>query len=290
MTEVIPCYFINLSSSSGRRILFQSRADELGIVANRVDACDGRKIGDADLKLYQSRVRSELWMGAGEIGCFLSHRKVWKKIIEASNLWAFVAEDDLLLADDCTPFFAGTDWVPSDADIVKADTSFRACHRSAKQESALQMRGIRRLLSNHGGTAGYFVSNSAAAMLLELTEQMCEPSDCLLFNPDWGAFEKLVVYQIEPAIGIDRIFLNSETQGIERSNLVGERKTRPTRPELAKRIRRELARPFRQIRQKIKNRQYSIRHGTLYSAVPFCKNAEKGPSYRSKRSISNLSG
>ena len=288
MTDMISCYFINLSSSAGRRILFQSRADQLGISAIRVDACDGHHITETDLGLHRLRVRSEPWMTAGEIGCFLSHQRAWKMVTEANNRWAFVAEDDLYLADDCDAFFAGTDWIPGNADLIKADTNLRACHRSVEQAAATKMRGIRRLLSNHRGAAGYFVSKSTAEFLLKITGQLCEPADTILFNPVGGIFEELAVYQIEPAIGVDRIYLKAEVQGVERSILDGERKTRPTRPGLMMRIRRELIRPFRQLVQTMKNRQYSAKHGTLYSIVPFCKNTREGPSYRSKRSVANL--
>ena len=209
-------------------------------------------------------------------------------VTEANNRWAFVAEDDLYLADDCVAFLARTDWIPDNADLVKADTSFRPCHRSADHESTIQMRRIRRLLSNHVGAGGYFISDSTAEMLLQLTSQMCEPADTILFNPHWGIFEELAVYQIEPAIGIQRHCLRANFQGVERSILDGERKTRPTRPGLMMRIRRELIRPFRQLAKSMKNRQYSAKHGTLYSTVPFCKNTQEGPSYRSKRSVANL--
>ena len=288
MTDMISCYFINLSSSSGRRIQFQSRADELGIAASRVEACNGRQVAEADLRMYRSRVRTESWMTAGEIGCFLSHRKAWKMVVEAKKHWAFIAEDDLYLADDCIPFFAGEDWIPSDADLIKADTSFRACHRSAEKAASIQMRGVRRLLSNHVDAGGYFISNATAGRILELSDQMCEPSDTLLFNPNGGIFRKLAVYQIEPAIGFQRKYLKAEFQGVERSSLDGERKARPTRPGLMKRIRREVVRPFRQLLHTMKNRQYSLRHGTLYSAVPFCKNVETGPVYNSKRKFAEL--
>ena len=285
---MISCYFINLSSSSGRRNLFQSQASRLGIVVNRVDACDGGQLTEADLKMHRSRVRLEPWMSPGEIGCFLSHRKAWRLVTETGDQWAFVAEDDLYLADDCSALFARLDWIPGNADLIKANTSFRACHRFPERESAIQMRAIRRLLSNHGDAGGYFISKSAAEMLLELTEQVCEPADCLLFNPDWGIFDKLAVYQIEPAIGIQRIYTRAEIRGVERSILDDDRRARPTRPRLMKRIRRELARPFRQMIYTLKNQQHSVRNGTLYSAVPFCKNPRTGPIYRSKRSVANL--
>ncbi len=285
---MISCYFINMSSSSGRRILFQSRADDLGISVIRVDACDGNQLTEADLKTYRSRVRLEPWMSAGEIGCFLSHRKAWRLVTETGDQWAFVAEDDLYLADDCSTFFSREDWIPGNADLIKADTNFRTCHRSAEQETIAQMRFVRRLLSNHGHAGGYFISSSTAELLLELTNQMCEPADCILFNPDWGIFEKLISYQIEPAIGVQRQFFRATIQGVERSILDDDRTARPTRPRLMKRIRRELARPFRQMIHTLKNQQHSVRNGTLYSAVPFCKNPRTGPIYRSKRSVANL--
>ncbi|WP_292455937.1 glycosyltransferase family 25 protein [Mesorhizobium sp.] len=40
------------------------------------------------------RALASVPLSAGEIGCFLSHRKVWQMVAGSRDEWAFVAEDD----------------------------------------------------------------------------------------------------------------------------------------------------------------------------------------------------
>lgn len=40
------------------------------------------------------------WPNAGEMACYLGHRKVWALIRDAEALWVFVAEDDVHFSAD----------------------------------------------------------------------------------------------------------------------------------------------------------------------------------------------
>ncbi len=265
---MIQIYFINLDASVERRLWFEGQASRLGLVAGRFEARDGRNLSECELKKLQELRGSDIWMGPAEIGCFLSHREVWKRIQEADQQWTFVAEDDLHLAEDCIPFFEESDWIPAKADLVRAETTFRKCHRESSPDSILMGRNVRRLISWHGGAGGYFISSSAARLLVNATKNICEPADQLLFNPDFGIFDQLRVFQVDPAFGLQDLFFKTLKPRFEKSIIDCERQNRPKRDTLV-RIRRELVRPIHQVRRALENRVYSYQHGTVYSSVPY---------------------
>ena len=265
---MIRVYFINLLASVERRSWFEAQADGLGLSATRIEACSGRELAECDLSHCQSQRLSDIWMGPAEVGCFLSHRKTWKKIQEEADPWAFVAEDDLHLAADCGPFFEESEWIPDSADLIKAETTFKKCHRELDAASKHTGRNVHRLLSLHGGAGGYFVSKSAAKMLVEACDGFCEPADHVLFNPAFGLFDKLQVFQIEPAFGLQDIFFKHRIPGFEKSTLAVERKSQK-KPDSYTRLRRELARPFLRLWQELDHRLHSVRYGTNYSSVQY---------------------
>ncbi len=141
-------------------------------------------------------------MPPGALGCFLSHRAAWTRIVSCKDKWAFVVEDDAHLSSHSEVLFAGTNWIPENADIVKAETSREMTEVSASAIPARNQYKLRRLKAAHRNTAGYFVNRSTAERLLELTSQRCDPIDELLFNPKLGVSTALTVYQLDPAISV----------------------------------------------------------------------------------------
>ena len=84
-TNTIPIFVIVMPSSS-RFDPLKKRLIEFNIPFEKVDAIDGRRIDEKELaKLYdEDRALKNIGrpMTRGEIGNTLSHRKVWRSIIE----------------------------------------------------------------------------------------------------------------------------------------------------------------------------------------------------------------
>ncbi len=153
-------------------------------------------------------------MSAREIGCFLSHRKTWKLIVESDEPWAFVCEDDIHMADNFTKFLETSAWMPENADIVKAETMRVRIEMSARKTAETLGHCLRELRSEHLGSAGYFVSREASTKLLALTEECCEPADRVLFSPDITVARQLNIHQLDPALCIQDYLLVKEGQGV----------------------------------------------------------------------------
>ena len=267
---MIQIYFINLTDSTERRVWFESQVKGFGLTARRVEAINGFELSNHELRRYRSFQLSAHSMGPAEIGCYLSHRKVWEIIRDADDPWAFVAEDDLLLANNCQQFFKNFNWIPVCADLVKAETALNRCHRDPRVATIHAGCNVRKLLSWHGRAGGYFVSKSTAQILVQDAKGICEPADHFLFDPHIGIFDKLNVYQIEPAFGLQYRYSQALMSGFESTISINSKcKTRPKGYPL---FQREAVRSFHRLRRGLKNKLYSLRHGTLYSAVPFYSN------------------
>jgi glycosyl transferase, family 25 len=97
-----PCIFvINMAKDKDRMLAMSQQLAALNLLFERIEAVVG-----ADLTAEEKRkLYSDFWfrflMGrsaiAGELGCYLSHKKAWRTIKERKLPWAVVLEDDVLL-------------------------------------------------------------------------------------------------------------------------------------------------------------------------------------------------
>lgn len=101
-------FVINLDSSVERLKSMQAQCDRLGLKFERVSAVRGCELSVHDKsKIYsleQNLKKYDKVLNDGEIGCYLSHIKCWKKLIEEELDYALVLEDDGMLTDELPLF------------------------------------------------------------------------------------------------------------------------------------------------------------------------------------------
>ncbi|XP_067219355.1 procollagen galactosyltransferase 2 [Chanodichthys erythropterus] len=95
-------YLINLMRRKDRRDRMLQSLEVLGIDVTLIDAVDGKTLNSSQLRAlgiemlpgykdpYSDRVLTK-----GEIGCFLSHYSIWKKVVEFQQQQVLVLEDDV---------------------------------------------------------------------------------------------------------------------------------------------------------------------------------------------------
>ena len=92
-------FVINLDGSKDRWLESQNQLD--GCEVERVPAVDGAKLEAEALNLCfddgLNRRQYHKVLTVGEIGCYLSHRKVWQKIVDEHLDFALVLEDDFIV-------------------------------------------------------------------------------------------------------------------------------------------------------------------------------------------------
>lgn len=251
----IPCYYINLDRSPERDASFRAECARVGIEPTRVAAVDGRMIDAAEQARLSALKSGRLGLGPGEMACYLSHRKVWTMIRDGQDEWAFVAEDDIHFSENAGVFFTDSSWLPgADVDIVKAETARQRVRLSPQLHSTAHGHEMRLLQSYHGGTAGYFVSRPGAARLLDLTANVCDALDHVMFHEWIGVVDKLSILQLDPALCIQDYLVNKPSSRIGfKSTLDTDRATSSSdaglkqRPKGLALIKREVSRPFRRL-------------------------------------------
>ncbi len=274
LSSSIPVFLINLDRSPERLASFENQVEELGLTFERVTAVDRCDISEEEVKRLQKNSSQLFPWDKGAMGCFLSHRKVWQIIVKRELDWAFIAEDDLHIAK-VKPFYVNKNWIPHDANIVKAET-FR-CRVSLAQRSGAEVDGhdLRKLQSSHIGGGGYFINTHAAQLLLKETQRVCDPVDHIIFDPLCGIFQQMSVYQIDPAICVQDFLLQDARHKVGfRSTLQGERrgwdgsKISP-KPKGWAKVRREITRPFKRLGERIWRSWLNMRQGTTFKVVPY---------------------
>ena len=99
-----PVYVISLARAKERRENMRRQLDALGMRYEIVNGVDGATLKPEEymrrLRPLQFKMTYGREMLKGEIGCFLSHCAVWKRVAENKAGCALILEDDAVLPDD----------------------------------------------------------------------------------------------------------------------------------------------------------------------------------------------
>jgi glycosyl transferase, family 25 len=201
-------YFINLDRSPDRREWFARQTEGMEIDLVRVPAVDARQMSVEEVARLRALSSGRNSLSAGELGCFLSHRKAWEMVLKDQAPWAFIAEDDIHFSGDAGRFLQSHDWIPEGLDIVKAEATLKRVELGGKVEATAFGHEMRRLLSYHFCAGGYFLTPQTARRLLEVTETHCEPVDEIIFSPKYGILDELNALQLTPAICMQDNFVS----------------------------------------------------------------------------------
>ena len=190
---------INLDSSKERWQKLQKELEALPYPAQRFPAIDGRKM---DEKQYADQgIPYVLWpsmadekhkkVRPGEIGCYLSHRKL---LTQLGSKWALPNAGHLILEDDITidkdapeRIIRALETVPSDWDILCLSVSDHL-------DVGYPMNGIAKVKKFHG-TYAMIVRHGSIPKISDAIRIMFNPIDVMLYMCD-----KLSIYVVVPEI------------------------------------------------------------------------------------------
>ncbi|MFM0552059.1 glycosyltransferase family 25 protein [Paraburkholderia sediminicola] len=195
MESLVPVHVISLSRSGRRDAIARLLADH-GVAFHIEDAVDGRLLTQNELNAAYDdtagRRRYGRSMTAAEVACFMSHRSVWRKIVETGRA-AVILEDDAILEP---AFFesvlrADESRLSTVADVVLLGRS--KLRRSASSwiyfneplRRGTKIGGLRigvPFKQWTSGAVGYWISAQAARQALAYAEG---PVDALLDDWPW---------------------------------------------------------------------------------------------------------
>ena len=181
-----PVYAISLARAQERRANIKRRLDALGVAYEIVDAVDGAALDLSQyahrLKQNKCRARNGYELSRGEIGCFLSHYNLWRRIAEGDDECALIVEDDAVWGDDFADVvcaIAQCEWHWEVVNLVEA--------RRKINRVLCELPGGRKLVRCRRQVfiaAAYLISRSGAKKLLEYCEEIRAPVD-IMYSEYW---------------------------------------------------------------------------------------------------------
>ncbi|MCV0352546.1 MAG: glycosyltransferase family 25 protein [Nitratireductor sp.] len=261
-------YVINLDRAHERMEQMRSQLDDLGLPFQRISAVDGSTIDRAHFPLSQRL--------DGEIGCSLSHCAAWQELLNSSDQYALVLEDDAVVSPDMALLLDDPGLLPEDADLLKLETTMVPTGVSKKSHATVSGRHVRQLMAHHTGTAGYIVSRDFARKNIDRVSKAEFPVDIALF--DDSAVNRATVYQLVPAPVIQRMFTVSykgkpvyETDSLTAQLSDFRNSAKMSRPKGIKLVWRELTRPVKRLHNHLRPKiLFHLKHKDgIHGPIPF---------------------
>ena len=180
----IQAFVIHLTRAEARRPQVDRILEACPVPAEVIEAIDGRALpaGEIDAVYSRNRLHAPRYpfpLGLGEVGCFLSHRKVWQAIVDSGLEAGLIIEDDVEID---APVFSQAVALArqhvGDLGYIQFQT------RPVKGPSSVVARegnvSIVRPQVGQLRTSAQMVSAAHAARLLALTERFDRPVDSFL--------------------------------------------------------------------------------------------------------------
>jgi len=217
---------INLDRSPERLQVFTEQARAAGLAFERLRAVDGRLLSIAEQAQAVAPTFEFEPLNPGEIAIFMSQRAAWQRIVASGQAYGAVFEDDVVLAPAIGAVLQAIEALAPPADVIKLETSGRPVILTEPRLPLSTGHTLCRLLSWHGGAAGYVISRGAAQRLLQRTEPIADPVDQVLFNPMSSISSSLMVLQAVPGLCVQRNILERQAEGSVFGTTIDRHKSR----------------------------------------------------------------
>lgn len=135
-------------------------------------------------------------MTLGEVGCYLSHRKIWQLFLNSDREYAVVLEDDMELTADFLESVVKSTSLKTRADLIRLHGIYK---RKLNKLEGFQIGQTDYWLCDvykqPAGTGAYIIFREAAMRLLETTQEIYAAIDDAI-DREWE--NKLKIYMVWP--------------------------------------------------------------------------------------------
>ena len=185
--QSFPVFVINLERDTLRREHMVEQLHRLGIKAEFVPAVDGRTLSPSERAAYDRNKALRIYgveMMDSEIGCYLSHFRLYERMVDEDIGFALVLEDDVeigpellsllsdLIADPCPEWLVVR--LESMRSRVIEPSSPKFLGQCVKQ---LQAGDLYKLGTHTLGLGGYFIRKEGAQRMLDYGRRIFMPID-----------------------------------------------------------------------------------------------------------------
>ena len=108
---MLKIFLINLDSRPDRLAYVSKQLDELGLDFIRISAVVGKNLNLEEQRLFDKRgfiLEQKKELVLGEIGCAMSHRLIWQKMLDENIDHALILEDDVNIDEYLVDFLKKT--------------------------------------------------------------------------------------------------------------------------------------------------------------------------------------
>lgn len=223
-------FVINLEKDSHKKETFIKNFNKFNLDYEFIKAVYGKGLSEYELdKLVYDYKNS--FITFGEIGCALSHLKIYQKMINEDIKYALILEDDALCSDEFLKYLNQIEQflkTKKDYELVcvmyKMDEYFK--NLTIKISDNINIYKF----AKGTGTYGYIITKKAAKKLIKINTPLILEADC------WVQFfkmDKLKIYCLDKNIieTSDPFGINSS---IEQRDVLGKQKSKARKKRLRK--------------------------------------------------------
>jgi glycosyl transferase, family 25 len=189
----IKVFVISLKRSVDRKAHMEKQLGRLNMAYEFVDAIDGQRLSDYEITAKYGVRTFPPWpsinarpLVKGEIGCLLSHLKVYEKMIHEDIEYACIFEDDAIFEKDLGTLLETRLLEISDYELLLLGhigryhkDALQGAECSSHKEKAFSRYHIAKPIESPYGTYAYIIKQSAALKLLQHAYPLRMPMDFL---------------------------------------------------------------------------------------------------------------
>ncbi|MEX1035352.1 MAG: glycosyltransferase family 25 protein [Sneathiella sp.] len=193
-----PVFVINRLKDDLRRADMTERLDEVGLIPTFFEAVDGYQLDIDTLADYDGEKRRRYFgkdLKAGEIGCLLSHRKIYEKMVAEGIPGALILEDDVFLAGNFKDVLEDIQGTTLHWDLIRFVGHGKVFDIGFRRLAALRHGySITRVPTSPSGAYAYLLTQKAAKRLLHFMQKNWIPVD-IIHSRSWETgLETLLIH------------------------------------------------------------------------------------------------
>jgi glycosyl transferase family 25 len=195
----LPIWVLNLKTDKRRLRFMQKQLRALKLDFTVVEALDGSRLSPDDWKLYSKEKAlkfSKRELTPGELGCALSHARMWERIVRENIPEVLIFEDDVLIGGAFPAILDHRDRFPVDWELINFSTD-------APQEPFGKFITDIYRVSRHKDWAdrasAYLINSKGAKKLLNHAYPIGHTADGLTWRTDitgvvsYGVYPRVVI-------------------------------------------------------------------------------------------------
>lgn len=199
MSDLPPIFIINLETSTDRRAVMEQAMNTLNLPHEFIAAVDGRDFDPDALPAYNGRRRRLCYgrdLTPGEIGCILSHRSIYEKMVAENIPCAVILEDDALFTPEFPAVLRRLKTLETDWDMIRFLGREKCERKNRKIAPLIGQHMLARVTTPFGGAYAYMLTQHTAKKLLQFTQKNWMPID-ILHSYVW--YTGLTVFSVTPS-------------------------------------------------------------------------------------------